>query len=56
MGYRLVWSPEAIEDIEAIAEYIERDSLFYAKAVVDKIFRSSEKLKDFPKLEELFQN
>jgi plasmid stabilization system protein ParE len=38
MDYRIVWSPEAIEDIESIAEYIERDSKFYAKAVVNKIF------------------
>ncbi len=50
MAYRIVWSPEAIEDIEAIAEYIERDSKFYAKAVVNKIFNSSEKLKEFPKI------
>ena len=27
MAYRLAWSPEAMEDIEAIASYIERDSL-----------------------------
>ena len=50
MAYRIVWSPEAIEDIEAIAEYIERDSKFYAKAVVNKIFKSTEKLKEFPKI------
>ena len=50
MAYRIVWSPEAIEDIESIAEYIQRDSLFYAKAVVNKIFQSIEKLKEFPKI------
>ncbi len=50
MAYRIVWSPEALEDIESIAEYIERDSLFYAKAVVDKILWSTEKLKGFPKI------
>jgi addiction module RelE/StbE family toxin len=50
MDYRIVWSPEAIEDIESIAEYIERDSKFYAKAVVNKIFQSTEKLKNFPKI------
>ena len=49
MDYRIVWSPEAIEDIESIAEYIERDSKFYAKAVVNKVFKVTEKLKDFPK-------
>ena len=50
MAYRIVSSPEAIEDIESIAEYIERDSSFYAKAVADKIFWSTEKLKEFPKI------
>jgi len=50
MAYRIVWSPAAIEDIESIAEYIERDSKFYAKAVVFKIFQSTEKLKKYPKI------
>jgi addiction module RelE/StbE family toxin len=50
MAYRLEWSPEAIEDIESIADYIERDSKFYAKSVVNKIFQSTEKLKEFPKI------
>ncbi len=50
MDYRIVWSPEAVEDIESIAEYIEKDSQFYAKAVVNKIFQSTEKLKEFPKV------
>ena len=50
MDYRIVWSPEAVEDLESIAEYIERDSPFYAKAVVNKIFQSTEKLENFPKI------
>ena len=50
MDYRIVWSPEAVEDLESIAEYIERDSPFYAKAVVNKIFHSTEKLKNYPKI------
>ena len=37
MARALVWSPEAVEDIEAIAAYIERDSPWYAKAVASKI-------------------
>jgi plasmid stabilization system protein ParE len=37
MARRLGWSPEAIEDIEAIASYTGRDSLWYAKAVATKI-------------------
>lgn len=50
MDYGIVWSPEALEDIEFIAEYIERDSKFYAKVAVNKIFQSTEKLKNFPKI------
>ncbi len=37
MDYQIVWSPEAIEDIESISSYISRDSEHYASAVVMKI-------------------
>jgi len=36
MARRIVWSPEAIEDIESIARYISRDSEWYAQAVTSK--------------------
>ena len=48
MAIRIDWSPEAIDDIKSIAEYIERDSPFYARAVVNSIFQSVEKLSEFP--------
>jgi toxin ParE1/3/4 len=48
MGYRVTWSPEALEDLESIAEYIERDSLFYAQSVVSKILGASRNIKEFP--------
>lgn len=41
MDYRLKWSPEAFEDIESIANYIAKDSEFYAKAVVTKIVKAT---------------
>jgi toxin ParE1/3/4 len=50
MAYRLAWSPEAIEDIEAIASYIERDSPWYARAVVLKIVETAEAIPDHPEL------
>lgn len=34
MDLEVRWSPEATEDLEAIAEYIARDSEYYARAVV----------------------
>lgn len=48
MEYRVTWSPEAIEDLESIAEYIERDSSFYAQSVVSKILAVSRHIKELP--------
>jgi len=48
MGYRVTWSPEAAEDLESIAEYIERDSSFYAQSVVSQILATSRKIEEFP--------
>ncbi len=50
MDYKLVWSPQAIEDIQAIAEYIARDSTSYAESTVERIFRAPERLIQFPEL------
>jgi len=50
MEYRVTWSPEAVEDLESIAEYIERDSLFYARSVISKILDIAGYLADFPRL------
>ena len=50
MARGLVWSPEAIEDIESIASYIERDSVWYAKAVASKIVETAETIPNFPEL------
>ncbi len=41
MDCTVKWSPEATEDLESIAEYIARDSEFYARAVVSKILAVS---------------
>jgi addiction module RelE/StbE family toxin len=49
MGPRVEWSPEAIEDVEAIAEYISRDSRFYARSVVARIIEDSRHISQFPK-------
>ena len=50
MARVLVWSPEAIEDIEAIAAYIERDSPWYAKAVATKIVETAEAIPEYPEM------
>ena len=50
MAYSVVWSPEALKDVDDIASYIARDSVFYAAAVVQKILDISRELKDFPQI------
>jgi len=50
MARDLGWSPEAVEDVESIASYIERDSPWYAKAVVSRIVETAETLADFPEM------
>jgi len=48
MDKRLTWSPEAVEDLEAIAEFIGRDSVFYANAVVSKVLAVSRSFLEAP--------
>ena len=50
MARVLVWSPEVLDDIEAIAAYIERDSLWYAKAVVSTLIETAESIPEHPQL------
>ena len=50
MARRLVWSPEAVEDIEAIASYISRDSEYYARTVVSRIVSSGESIPENPNM------
>ena len=50
MALTLDWSEEALEDIESIATYIEKDSPTYAKSVVSKFFEKAEILQEFSEL------
>jgi len=45
----LIWTPQAIADLEAIEAFISRDSPRYADVVVDRIFAAVDRLRDFPK-------
>ena len=38
MARSVVWALEALDDVDAIAEYISRDSLHHARRVVEAIF------------------
>ena len=49
MAHRVVWSRRALQDIEAIAEYIAQDSSAYATAVVKSIVTQAKMLARFPR-------
>jgi toxin ParE1/3/4 len=48
MAHRVVWSPRALADVEAIASYIASDSPFYAGSVVRRIVALTRMLEKFP--------
>jgi len=48
MDFKVAWSPEAIEDVESIADYIGRDSEFYARAVATTIIETGRSIESFP--------
>jgi len=48
MDYIVEWSPEALEDVEEIYQYIKKDSPYYAQTVVEKIINVSRLLNQFP--------
>jgi addiction module RelE/StbE family toxin len=49
MARRVAWSRRALQDLEAIAEYIAADSPTYAGIVVKKITHSTKTLRQFPR-------
>jgi len=48
MAYKVNWSPEAIEDLQSIADYIAKDSRIYAQSVLAKVFDVSRTLTSSP--------
>ena len=48
MAYRVEWSSRAVDDLEAIAQYISLDSTAYAKAVVKAILKRTRNFSRFP--------
>jgi toxin ParE1/3/4 len=47
MARKVIWSFEATADLEALAEYIAKDSAFYAASFVQEIQDASRSLKEF---------
>ena len=49
MAHRVVWSPRALADVEAISAFIATDSPAYARNVVRRIVTLAKTLSDFPR-------
>jgi len=50
MAQALIWSHEALDDIDRIAEHISRDSRYHAQQVVERLFDLADELPAQPKL------
>lgn len=50
MAKTLIWSDASLQDIDDIAEYISRDSIYYAQKVVEQIFAVGELFVEQPRL------
>ena len=44
------WTKRALTDVDSIAEYIAKDSVYYAKVQVKRFFDKVEILKSYPKI------
>jgi plasmid stabilization system protein ParE len=45
---RVVWTRQAVEDVEAIKAYVARDSTHYAALLVERIVGAVDRLESFP--------
>lgn len=46
---RVIWAPQAIQDVEAIRTYVARDSAHYADLVVERIVTAVARLENNPR-------
>ena len=49
MAYQVIWSPDALEDLNGIGEFIARDSAINARMVVTTIYESSSRYGNHPR-------
>jgi len=45
---KVIWSPQALEDLESIFTFIARDSADRAALFIERIIESTDRLQDFP--------
>ena len=48
MAQDVIWSEGSLEDIDGIAEFISRDSVYYAERVVANLFSAGDSLLEQP--------
>ncbi|WP_267871568.1 type II toxin-antitoxin system RelE/ParE family toxin [Nostoc sp. CHAB 5715] len=44
----VIWTSQALTDLEAIGDFIARDAPSFAQVFVDRVFQSVERLQQFP--------
>ncbi len=47
---QIEWTDPALEDLEVIRDYIAKDSPYYARNFIERIFDTTFKLEDFPEI------
>jgi toxin ParE1/3/4 len=45
---RVIWTRQALDDIEAIRDFIARDSVAYADHLVRRVLTAADRLEQFP--------
>ncbi len=46
---RIIWAPQAIQDVEAIRAYVARDSAHYADLIAERIVAAVGRLEENPR-------
>ncbi|KLU61616.1 toxin RelE2 [Peptococcaceae bacterium CEB3] len=46
---KVLWTKPAFQDLQAIKEYITKDSVYYAEKLTNDIILTTERLSQFPK-------
>lgn len=46
----LEWTDPALDDLEALRDHIGKDSPYYARRFIERIFEAAEKLQDHPQI------
>jgi toxin ParE1/3/4 len=45
---QIIWSPQAVRDVESIRDFIARDSPSYAELIAARLVAAVERLRSFP--------